>query len=141
MRLSIPLRAALAFLWAGACTGEFETQQRGESDVNPPQSRQADAGPPAVTGADYFQVNILPILSTPRPKGACAICHQGANPADGPDFLGPNAETNYATLLASPGLVGDTSSSSSLYTRGNHDGDAFLLTEYEMIAMWISLEQ
>lgn len=137
MRLSIHLCAALAFLWAGACTGEFE-QQRG-SDLNP-AAGQADAGP-SVDGATYFQQNILALMSTPRPKGACAICHQGANPADGPDFLGPNAETNYATLLASPGLVQGTPATSSLYTRGSHAGNSFLPEEAAMVAMWIEMEQ
>ena len=128
----------IAFLWAGACTGEFSP--RDGSDLNPSPGL-ADAGTPGINGADYFQQNILALMSTPRPKGACAICHQGANVADGPDFLGPNAETNYATLLASPGLVGATAATSRLYTRGDHGGNSFLPEELAMIAMWIDMEQ
>ncbi len=138
MRCLFHLCAALAFLWAGACTGEFESRNGSDLSPNP---GQADAGAPGANGAAFFQQNILPMMSIPRAKGACAICHQGADAANGPDFLGMNAETNYATLLASPGLVGATPAASSLYSRGDHGGDAFLPAEAATVAMWIAMEQ
>ena len=138
MRLTTKLIAALALVWASACTGEFELENG--SDLSPTTPRTPDAGISG-DGATYFQLNILPMLSSPCPKGACAICHQGANPGDGPDFLGPNAETNYATLLATPGVVGTTPTTSSLFTRGAHAGDAFLPDELTKISLWIGMEQ
>ncbi len=137
MSWSTSICAAITLVWACACTGEFELDQ--PSDLDPP-AQSADAGS-TVNGAAYFAASVLPLLSTPRPKGACAICHQGSNAGDGPDFLGLNAETNYATLLASPGLIGTTAANSSLYTRGDHGGNAFLPEELAAIAMWIAMEQ
>jgi mono/diheme cytochrome c family protein len=141
MRLTTNLFAAVALVWAFACTGDFEFKNGGGGGVNPPPAGNPDAGSSTGDGAAYFQLNVLPMLSSPRPKGACALCHQGANTADGPDFLGLNAETNYATLLATPGLIGIAASSSSLYTRGDHGGNAFLADELIKVSLWIDMEQ
>jgi mono/diheme cytochrome c family protein len=130
--------AALTLGLLGACTGELELDRPSDLSGAP----RADAGVVnTVDGPSYFTANILPMLSLPRPKGACAVCHQGTSPANGPDFLGPNAGTNYTSLLASPTVVGMTPATSTLYTRGSHAGDAFLPDELVKIAIWIEAER
>jgi hypothetical protein len=129
---------ALTFVLATACTGEFEIDQGlGGNGV----AASADAGTSSLEASNYFRANILPMMSSPRPKGACALCHQGADLNNGPDFLGPNAETNYTTLLNSPRLIGTTPETSAFYTRGDHAGDAFVPEELARVATWIQMEQ
>ena len=126
----------LVALLATACSGEFNTR----TGLGQSPTGGADAGAQGATGSEFFRINVLPLLSAPRPKGACALCHQGADPVNGPDFLGANAGTNYTTLLASPNVVGTTPGTSSLYTRGAHTGDAFTPTELALVGEWIELE-
>ena len=137
MRWTWTLCAATALAVMAGCTGELSLDE--PSDLDRPR---VDAGTANnIDGASYFNLNIAPMLSSPRPKGACAVCHQGTDAANGPDFLGPNAGTNYITLLTSPRVVGATPATSTLYTRGAHAGDAFLPNELVLIETWIEAEQ
>lgn len=132
--------AVLALL-AGACTGEFEIDEPLGSGSGGGIAGGADASlGGSADGEAFFRANILPAMSSPRPKGACALCHQGANAADGPDFLGANAEANYSSLLNAPRLIGATPIQSVFYTKGAHAGDAFTPAELDLIGQWILLE-
>jgi mono/diheme cytochrome c family protein len=128
---------ALTFVLATACTGEFEL----DNGLGNGAAASPDAGASSAEASAYFATNILSMMSSPRPKGACALCHQGADLNNGPDFLGPNAQTNYTTLLNSPRLIGTSPQTSSFYTRGDHAGDAFVPEELARIATWIQMEQ
>lgn len=130
--------AALTLILATACTGEFVIDNGGLGNGG----GGTDAGNAGSgDGVAYFRANILPMMSSPRPNGACALCHQGTDPANGPDFLGANAETNYTSLLNAPRLIGATPATSTFYTRGDHSGDAFVPEELARVATWIEMEQ
>lgn len=134
---------ALALFFAGACSGEFVLQEG--SDLNGGGGGGgggADAGSVAngsVEGEAFFNTNILPLMSVPRPLQPCALCHQGTDTASGPNFLGLNAEANYRSILDA-GLIGATPLESRLYTRGVHSGDAFPANEALLVAEWIRIE-
>jgi hypothetical protein len=98
-----------------------------------------------------FASDVQPLLIASRPKGACATCHQGQNPGDGPDFLGTTAAANFDTLVADPGLIGGTAAGSGLLNRGDHTGNAFctgsgtpyagcVVDEVSIISNWITIQ-
>jgi len=88
----------------------------------------------------YFDDNVEPLLVVTRPKGACTVCHQGATPGDGPDFLGLTAADHYDSLMADSRIVGSDPSLSLLVIKGDHTGDAFDASEISTIDQWILME-
>jgi len=146
--LPILLLAALS----SACVGDVSFPGPDPSTENPAANAAPDAAPiEDSAGLDYFQAYVQPILLAPRPKGACAICHQGVNPGDGPDFMGQSPADNYTTLLSSVGLIGSSPDYSRLVTRGDHDGNSFCSgvgipynqcdrDEFAVLSEWIRVE-
>jgi hypothetical protein len=126
-----------------ACTGELTGPAPAETrsgDAGDPHAAPGDAGGrtdampgpfDAATPTDasaaglLFAAEIDPLLDAARPRGACTSCHEGGDPSDGPDFLGPDAAGHRAALLAQPRIVGDRPETSLLFTRGDHAGDAW----------------
>ncbi len=90
-------------------------------------------------GKTYFRANIQPLMSSPRPLQPCVVCHQGTNTANGPIFLGLNADENYEGIIAAS-LLGPSPLESRFYTRGLHAGDAFTAAEANLVAEWIRIE-
>ncbi len=146
---------ALAFslvLGAGACVGTLETTDPLGSGGGPGGADAGTGGGGGAAAKTFFDTNVEPLLSTARPKGACAACHQGANAVDGPDFLGATSADNYATLAGSLRLVNPANPTGSLLvTKGDHDGDALCTAagvpyatctqdEVSLIAQWIGME-
>ncbi len=126
------------------CVGELV-----EDDPTP--GGTADAGQVNMAARMFFDQNVQPMFGIARPKLACTVCHEGAEPANGPDFLGATPAVNYATLKADTRLVGTTAAASVLITRGDHSGDAFCtgvnvpyagctVDEVGLITQWINLE-
>jgi hypothetical protein len=72
---------------------------------------------------EVWTSDVQPLFVVPRPKGACASCHQGVG-SFGPAFLGPTQAESYDTLTAG-GLIGATPESSRLLTIGEHTGNGF----------------
>jgi hypothetical protein len=110
----------------------------------------ADAGDPGDPRV-LFATAVDPILVRARLRGACADCHEGRDPGDGPDFLGPDARSHRDSLLGAPHLVGASADASLLFTRGDHTGDAFCTAaetpvagcaadEAAIVAAWIAAE-
>jgi len=107
-----------------------------------------------------FDQNIAPMMTMPRPKGACIICHQGptACPTGGGScFLGEDGLNHYNSLTTAAAvgsgldLVTATPSTSRFLQRGDHAGNAFCTgpgtpyanctqNEAQMISDWINLE-
>lgn len=144
MRRTRALRAAAGpATWlalAAACTGQLvgggSGPDAGPVDAGPgveveaSDAAVADAGDPADPRL-RFASTVEPILSRARPKGTCVDCHEGTDPGDGPDFLGPDLGSHYESLTSDPRLIGDTPDASLLFTRGDHAGDAFCTGEEE----------
>lgn len=101
--------------------------------ITDPQLMDADAGTPAGGNArEVFDTEVAPLLMT-----HCAECHENA--AAAPLFLDPS--DYYASVLAFRGLVvpGEPSSS-SLITKGGHQGPAWEPGQSATIGNWIILE-
>lgn len=138
---------ALAFalsLTAAGCVGQL-------TEDDPPDNTTPDATTGGTAARMFFDNNVQPLFGLGRPKGACTVCHQGANAVDGPDFLGASAADNYATLKADTRLVSATAANSVLITRGDHNGNAFCTgvntpyagctaDEIAVITQWIEME-
>ncbi len=107
-----------------------------------------------------FEQNVAPLLTKPRPKGACIICHQGpeACPTGGGScFLGEDGLDHYSALITSRAVGNDillitgSPATSRFLQRGDHLGNAFCTgvdtpylgcteNEAQLIADWINLE-
>jgi hypothetical protein len=156
--------AALVSLLS-ACTGELTgpgAPQPTLADAGDPVDNPADASPvdPPIDAAPrpdaspatlLFDAEIDPIFVAERPRGACASCHEGSDPSDGPDFLGSDPADHRASLLDQPRIVGDRPDASLLFTRGDHAGDALCSgagapyagcdrDEASAVAEWITAE-
>lgn len=142
MRL-LPLAFVLTFAAAG-CVGQL-------TENDPPDNTAADAGTGNSAAKMFFDTNVDPLFSAARPKGACSVCHQGTNAADGPDFLGATTADNYATLKADTRLVSTSPTTSVLLLKGDHTGDALCTgvntpytgctaDEVSLISQWITME-
>lgn len=157
--------AALVSLLS-ACTGELigpGAAQPTLADAGEPIDRPADASPADAAPIDatplpdaspatlLFDAEIDPIFVADRPRGTCASCHEGSDPGDGPDFLGPDPDGHRASLLGQPRIVGDRPDASLLFTRGDHTGDALCTgpgapyagcdrDEASAVAGWITAE-
>jgi len=123
----------------------------GELTVSDPPAGNVDAGTVNMAARQFFDLNVLPLMSAARPKQACAVCHQGVDAANGPDFLGAGVTNNYDMLVGNTRLVGTTAATSVLLTRGDHTGDAWCTgvnvpyagcaaDEIGLITQWINLE-
>ena len=127
----------------------------------------ADAGPFGAADAQIqtaaritFDQNIAPILTTPRPKGACIICHQGPEACPnggGSCYLGEDGLNHYGSLTVAQAvgngmlLITATPATSRFLQRGDHNGNAFCTgpgvpyanctqNEVQLIENWINLE-
>lgn len=152
----------------GACAGDMvldDPYSRGGSGEGGAGgggggSSSADAGTGGAGGGEelgsaegrqYFQTYVQPILLSNRPKGSCALCHQGTNTANGPIFMGASQAENYEALLEHARMIGADPASSGLVTRGDHAGNSFCQglgvpynqcseDEFAVISDWIRLE-
>ncbi len=138
--------AALCAWLVTSCTGTYEV-------VDPEGTGGADGGggPGSEASRAMFDSEMEPLLSRPRPKGACIGCHQGTDTVNGPDFLGPDAASHYDTLHANRSLVGLAPEVSLLYTKPDHTGNTWCRganipyagctdDESATVAAWINLE-
>ena len=143
------LSAAVCAWLAAGCTGEYVVVDEGGGGGG-----GADGGgdPEAGSSRAMFDDQIEPLLNRPRPKGACFGCHQGTDPANGPDFLGPDAASHFDTIRANIRVVGDTPETSLLYTKPDHLGNTWCrgandpyagctADETAAVAGWIELEK
>ena len=142
------LSAAVCATLVTGCTGEYVVVDEGGGGVG------ADGGgvPEAADSRAMFDEQIEPLLTRPRPKGACYGCHQGTDPANGPDFLGPDAASHFDTLRSNTRVVGGTPETSLLYTKPDHQGNTWCrgannpyagctADETVAVAGWIDLEK
>jgi hypothetical protein len=141
------LSAALCAWLAASCTGEYVVVDPGAAGGG------ADGGgnPDTAASRAMFSDQIEPLLTAPRPKGACIGCHQGTDPVNGPDFLGPDADSHYDTVRSNIRVVGPTPEQSLLYTKPDHTGNTWCrgtdspyagctADETVAVAGWINLE-
>ena len=141
-----PLSAAVCAWLVTACTGEYvvvdEVGGGGGAD---------GGGDPAVASRAMFEAEVEPLLVRARPKGACVGCHQGTDPVNGPDFLGPDAASHYDTISSNIRVVGTSPETSLLYTKPDHVGNTWCrgadnpyagctADETAAVADWILLE-
>ncbi len=146
--LSLRLLSAAVCAWLmTGCTGSYEVVDEGGGG-----GVGADGGgDPDEASRAMFEANMEPLLNRPRPKGACIGCHQGADAANGPDFLGPDAASHFDTLHANTRVVGASPQTSILYNKPDHMGNTWCrgandpyagCTEDETAAVgdWINLE-
>ena len=152
MREAWALFSLLALV--SACEGELVPME-----VGGPAPAQVDAGAPGQPDADrvlseeeeHFESYIKPLLQAPRPKGSCALCHQGTDTSSGPNFMGVNADDNYQALLSDAEMIASTPEESGLLLRGDHAGNAFCSgfgvpynqcqeDELDLLKAWIRLE-
>lgn len=137
--------AVCAWLVTG-CTGDYV--------VGDPAGGGADGGgdPDTALSRSMFDSQVEPLLTRPRPKGACYGCHQGADPVNGPDFLGPDVTSHFDTVRANIRVVGSTPETSLLYTKPDHLGNTWCRgvdnpyvgctgDETAAVADWISVEK
>ena len=111
----------------------------GEEPVKPAEPVDEPAPPPAASAREVFAATVAPILSA-----ACASCHAGELAANGPDFLGIDADyyddVLRAQTVAGAALVGLTMEDSPLVQKGAHAGRAFVVEELDAIARWLAAE-
>ena len=118
MRLHSLSSIAASLLLVG-CVGEYQpTEEGGGGGDDPPEGASAEAL--------YNALNDQQIAE-------CGACHVGANLADtttGPDYLGTDRASSYATIMAykswvddSP-IVGNSPENSKLIIHGVHAGPA-----------------
>jgi hypothetical protein len=134
---------ALALLLAAAtgCVGELIPIEPGPGPGGGPDAGGGGGGGGGdALARQYFDDNVQPLLVLARPKGACSVCHEGANIADGPDFMGASPATNYDSLVSDTRLVGGDPAASLLVIKGDHSGDAFEPAEVSTINEWILME-
>ena len=144
---SVVLVATLAMI---GCVGELETLE-GSGGGGGGGGGGVDAGGTTNAAAQtYYTNNVRPLLIAARPKGACNVCHEGANLADGPDFMGAASGENYAALVGNTRMVSGDPATSQLILRGDHSGDAFctgagapyaqcIENEVGILTTWINL--
>jgi hypothetical protein len=94
----------------------------------------------AVDGAvlsarELFDRNVSPILDQ-----RCASCHLGANPVDGPDFLGAAPGGAYDVLTGDLRMVPARPEDSILLLKGEHTGPAFTMVEAQTVTAWLLKE-
>src|SRR5687767_3826310 len=101
--------ALLAVLLSG-CLGTYGGINN--PDPNNPNNPGGDGGVvPVIDYTTAFENNVKPIL-----QGACAGCHTNT-PAIPPFLAAPMLDT----ILATPGLIGETPALSRLYSKGAHN--------------------
>lgn len=129
-----------AFLVLG-CRGELVPEGNGGGGGGGGADASANVG--SVEGKAFFDANVQALLGVARAKGACTACHQGASAIGGAVF-GSGPAQNYTAILSYTGpmgaAIGATPATSSLYSRGDHSGNAFEANELEIIAEWIGIE-
>lgn len=145
--LSRYLPAAVCVWLLASCTGEYVVV---EPEGTGGGGSADGGGGDSVSARALFDDQVEPLLSKPRPKGACIGCHQGADAVNGPDFLGPDAASHYDTLTGNVRLVGVTPENSLLYTQPEHTGNSWCRAadsyagctadETPAIAAWINAE-
>lgn len=150
MRSISPLLVALVLAATTGCTGELiplEPDPVGAGDDRSGDDSGGASSPDAGAGAadetiarSYFDDTVQPLLALARPRGSCASCHEGAEPGNGPDFMGLVPADNYDALLGDARLVSDSPSTSLLVIKGAHAGDAFEPAEISAINEWILME-
>ncbi|MFO0722616.1 MAG: hypothetical protein U1E65_02455 [Myxococcota bacterium] len=101
-------------------------------------------GAMGLTARELFDRNVAPILAA-----NCASCHAGANPGDGPDYLGPTATPAtgfYAPLTTGHTVIGNApfiaypSVNSPLVYKGAHTGPAFTTADAATVSSWLVKE-
>lgn len=113
----------LGSLLAIGCVGELTPVEGGGGGGG---GGGADAGGGDLAAAQTFYTqNIQPMMTAARPKGACTLCHEGVNAADGPDFLGASPASHFLTLINGSRLITGDPATSVFVIRGDHTGDAF----------------
>jgi hypothetical protein len=123
----------------------------GSPDAGLVESEPDAAAEGNVAARQYFDSYVQPLLLGVRPKGACALCHQGTNTDNGPILFGTSPDQNYSTLTANGGLVGSSPETSRLLTKGDHAGNAFCAglgvpynqcerNEFAILSEWVRLE-
>jgi hypothetical protein len=144
--LSVRLFSAAVCAWlVTSCTGAYVVLESDGADGG------GSGGDPTTSRA-MFDADVEPLLVKPRPKGACIGCHQGAEPANGPDFLGPDATSHFESLRTDVRVVGGSPEVSLLYTQPDHTGNTWCrgandpyagCTADETVAIhdWIDLEK
>lgn len=157
MKRSTPI-TLLALALTCACTGELVVEDELGGGAGE-EVRGADAGtdtpdaPPPVNllAQEYFYEYVQPLLLGARPKGACALCHQGTSTTNGPIFMGASQVENYQALIADTSLIGPDPGSSRLLTRGDHAGNSFCSglgvpynqcdkNEFAVLSEWVRLQ-
>jgi hypothetical protein len=140
------LVATIALFCAG-CLGDFASP-----DQMPPPSGDngssaggsssggatddAGVGSGGVDPVADFNAKVAPILvGSDGKSGSCGVCHAVAGGA-GPPFLVPKPDL-FTTVTTYPSLVGSSPSTSSLYTKGSHEGPALDTTQAPVVAAWI----
>lgn len=136
----------------GSCSGDFVMENGSGGADDGADTLGADASPTANLAAkQFFDSSIVPLLASARPKGACALCHQGTNVSNGPIFMGESSAENYSAMTGDVSLVGSSPTNSSLLTRGDHSGNAFCTgagvpysqctqDESALISEWITMQ-
>lgn len=114
------LAASTLFAMAtSACVGEYEMNQ-----PTPGGDDDGDNGGDGDVGAEeLFNTTVAEGLQT-----ECGVCHAGTNLEDvlgGPDWLGPDMESMYSSILGFTSteglpLIGPTPGDSQLYYKGAH---------------------
>ena len=134
MRLHSLSSIATSLLLIG-CVGEYQPSDEG--------------GGGGGGGADGASAEELFIALNDQQIAECGACHVGANlddTATGPDYLGTDRATSYATILAyrswedgSP-IVGNSPENSKLILKGVHAGPALSASLKEKMSEWISVQ-
>ena len=111
----------------------------GDDPIAPADPVGEPAPPPPTSAREVFDREVSPVL-----RDRCASCHAGELAANGPDFLGIDADyyedVIRAQTIAGVALVALTADDSPLVQKGAHAGPAFSPDEITAIARWLTAE-
>lgn len=105
---------------ASSSTSSVSSSSGGESELEPSAAEKA------------FVEEVYPAIAP-----ACVSCH--GTGAVGPQFLGPDAASSYATIRKFPSIV-TSPEQSRLLTKGKHSGPALTAAQAAASTNWLELE-
>lgn len=130
---------AVAAIGAAAWTGCLPEAPSAPTTVKPNQQQNVDV-PTSMTARQMFNQNVLPLLNA-----TCGPCH-AKEVGVGPGFLrsastDPTVYDPYPVVITWSNFISADPTLSALITKGQHEGPALTMSQYDAILGWLNQEK